>query len=97
MMQVPTNSTRKLIGHDGCEQSFCTKLSIQQIKGKLSASSLQALSLDTLIMFWDDAATIKELPVNEDAMEFARQCGWLSTDKICGNVLVVPETDFYSY
>lgn len=89
--------TRKLITHDGCGQSFSTPLTMQQIKGKLSASSLVAITLDSLIMFCDDAATIKDLPVNEDAMEFARQCGWLSTNKICGNVLVVPDTDFHSY
>lgn len=90
--------TRKLIGYDGCGQSFSTPLNIRQIKGKLSASSLQVITLDTLIMFIDDdAATIKQLPVNEDAMEFARQCGWLSTKQIFGNVLVVPETDLTSY
>lgn len=97
MSQFPTNKTRKLITHDGCEQSFCTPLSIQQVKNKLSASSLTSLELDTLIMFSDEAAKIKDLPENEEAMEFARQCGWLSTDKICGNVLIVPETDFYGY
>lgn len=89
--------TRKLIGYDGCEQPFCTRLSIQQVKNKLSASSLEVINLDSHIMFLDDAASIKQLPVNEDAMALARELGWLNTADICGNVLVAPDVDYPCY
>ena len=87
--------TRKLIFHDGDEQSFCSALNMQQVKAKLSASSLLAIRLDDHLMFCDDTASLKDLPANEAAMTVAAIAGYNKV--IRGNVLITPEADFSAY
>lgn len=83
---------RKLFTHDGGKQTFCSALSIQQVKAKLQTNSLRAHVLPdgVHVCFVDEYDKIKDLPENPEASALVKE-------KIRGDAYIAPSRDFTSY